>query len=443
MSRLIFRYHILIAVILITGSLGFAADQPVMMESGLDKPDKIWVGQRVDLNVTLYTTSSFSGVPRFDLPEVSSMVITADDTHPIMGSKNIDGSSYIYKQYTVSLFPLQTGKLTIPSLKVTFGYQGNNFQTRETTLPTTAQAFTVLDVPGRNPDLSLITATELKVDDQWDPEPGKATVGDAFDRTITMTATGLPGMAFPPLEMKQLEGLAIYSRQPQVSTDTQRGAYIGKRVETYSCVCQKAGKYILPEMKLQWWNPAGEELKVVKLDSVTFQVTPNPLLETKETGAVGEASDKPVTWRRAIAAALIIVAAFLLILLLRRKNKRSGQVRKETEKALFKKFKHAAESNNAAETMQTLIQWLNASGLTSGFGDVSEFIRLTGDPSLQQQIVALEDSLYSTQKKSWSGITLYKKVAEARKKLLHHRHIHQGQRYALGPLNPVCGKAPF
>jgi len=431
-SRRILHYVLLTAVMLAMSNLCFAAGGPVFLKSELTKPDKIWVGQRLDLNVTLFTTSAFAGVVRFDLPNDSGMVIVADDTHPLLGSETIEGSSYLFKQYTISLFPLSVGPQTIPSFRVEFGYRGDEGRKVEISLPTNAHPFTVLDVPGYDPELPLITAGDLKVDDRWEPKPGKATVGDAFLRTVTMTATGLPGMAFPPLAMKRIDGVAIYSRQPAVSTDTQRGAFTGKRVETYSYVCQRAGAYTLPEIEIQWWNPEGEVLQRVTLRSATFQVAPNPALESGTPPAAAEASGVPFPWRWAVAAALIVVI-IVLLMLLRKKNSRSTPRDENKEKALFRQFRRAAESSDAPETMQTLMKWLDASGHAGG---VSEFVRMVGEPELEHQLDALETSLYGKQEKRWSGKILYTTVADARPKFLRQRHVHPDRRYALGPLNP-------
>jgi hypothetical protein len=433
MSRRTSHHCVFLMIFMLAISCLCIAEGPASLKSELNKPDEIWVGQRLELSVTLYTTISFRGVPRFSLPRDSGMVIIVSDDRPLLGSETIDGTSYMSKQYSISIFPLRAGTLTLPSFQVEFAYQGDDGQRAEISLPTTAQQFTVMDVPGSDPELPMITGEDVKVDDQWEPKPGKATVGDAFLRTVTMTATGLPGMAFPPLKVDNVEGLAIYPRQPQVSTDTERGAFIGKRVENYSYVCQKAGTYTLPEMKVQWWNPTDKTLQVVKLNPVTLKVAPNPLLETQEAAAAAASlNESSPWWRWPSAVVLIAVAAFLLILLLRKKVSRSAPSRKKIEKEAFKQFKLAAKSNGAAETMQTLLRWLDVSGHA---GSVSEFIRLVGDPKLKQQLDALEASLYSKQKMSWSGKALYRKVAHARK-LLRHQHIHPGRRFTLGPLNP-------
>ena len=436
MSRRLFRCALLVlAAVLAATPCCFAAGQPVLLQSELRQPEKIWVGQRLDLTVTLFTTTAFAGVPRFDLPKDAGLAIIADDAHPLLDTKTIEGVSYISKQYTISIFPLRSGMLTLPAFAVEFGYQGDAGQQLDATLTTTAAQITVLDVPGADPKLPLVTATDLKVDDRWAPNPDKAAVGDAFTRTITLRATGVPGMALPPLRMPSNDGLAVYARQPQVGTDTARGDFIGKRVETFSLVCQKVGTYTLPEMRIQWWNPTEAQLQVVKLRPVTFKVAPNPLLDSSSPpGAVG-GSGAFFSWRWAAAAVFVVAAAAVLVVLLYKKRTRSAGANGKTEKELFRQFKRATASNDAAEIMQTLTRWFDAASPPKGTYSIAEFIKLFGDPELERQFAALEVCLYGKQQELWSGQLLCRQFAAARQKYLR-RPARLVRRDVLGPLNP-------
>ena len=308
--RMPLRALLLMAFLLVTSRHCLAAGQPVLLQSELRQPAKIWVGQRLNLNVTLFTTIAFAGVPRFDLPKDTGLAIIADEAHPLLDTQTIDGVSYVSKLYTISLFPLHSGMLTLPAFSVEFDYQGDAGQESEATLSTTAAQITVQAVLGADPNLPLVTATDLKVDDRWTPNPDKAAVGDAFTRSITLRATGMPGMALPPLKVQAIDGLAIYAEQPQVETDAARGDYIGKRVETFSLVCQKTGTYTLPEMRIQWWNPVDEALREVKLRPVTLQVVPSPVQDANASEGTVGSPGVPPSLRWAGGACFLLVRRF-------------------------------------------------------------------------------------------------------------------------------------
>lgn len=425
---------LLLAVVLAAVPRSLVAGQPVLLQSELRQPDKIWVGQRLSLNVTLFTTTSFAGVPRFDLPKDAGLAVLADEAHPLLGTKTIDGVSYISKQYAISVFPLRSGTLTLPAFPVEFGYQGDAGQESDAILSTSAAQITVLTVPGADAKLPLVTATELKVDDRWTPSPDKAAVGDAFTRTIALRATGVPGMALPPLKMQALDGLAVYAGQPQVGTDTARGDFIGKRVETFSLVCQKVGTYSLPEMRIQWWNPTDEQLQVVRLQSRTLQVTPNPVLDSTMPAGPANLRGARSFWLWAVIFG--VGAAVFVVLLVRRRAHRYVLDPTATEKKLFRQFKQAAASNDPAKTMQALMRWLDTAGGRENCYSVSQFIKRYGSQELARQFSALEESLYSKEEKRWSGSILYGQFSAARRTCLRLRPDASGKSHALGPLNP-------
>lgn len=426
---------ILAAAVLAAASLCLAAGQPVLLQRELRQPDKIWVGQRLDLSVTLLTTTSFAGVPRFDLPQDAGLAIIADDAHPLLGTKNIDGVSYIFKQYDISLFPLRPGTLSLPTFSVEFGYLGDAGQTLDATLFTSAAQITVQAVPGADPKLPLVTATDLKVEDSWTPNPDKAAVGDAFTRRITLRATGMPGMALPPLKVQAIDGLAIYAGQPLVGTDTARGDYIGNRVEPFSLVCQKAGTYTLPEMRIQWWNPITEALREATLPPVTLQVMPDPLLESKGSADAAGGPGMFASWRWIGGGLIVLGAATLFMALWCKNRKRAGRNKEIAEKELFRQFERAAASNAAEETMRTLTRWFDAAGRPDGRGSLSGLISTFGDSTLQRQFDALEASVYSKRSECWSGMILSRRLAGVRKRYLRRRG-RSLSRLTLGPLNP-------
>jgi len=68
------------------GGLSFAGSQPAFVREKFVQAEKIWVGQRVNMYVTLYTSTSFSGSTRFELPKVSGMLIMENEDRPLLGS---------------------------------------------------------------------------------------------------------------------------------------------------------------------------------------------------------------------------------------------------------------------------------------------------------------------------------------------------------------------
>lgn len=421
--------------LLFFATLSPAETSPAFIKTELKKNEKIWQGQKQILYVKLYTTSSFTGSTRFELPKVSGMLIMESEDHPLLGTEKMNGVSYIFKQHEIALFPQRAGTLNVPPLTVGFAFRGPENKPVEQSFSTDKLDFTVEKIPGADPKRPVITTTNLHVDDHWEPAVDKAKVGDAFTRTLTMTADDLPGMAFPPFKVQKIEGLGLYTRQPQVADQMQRGEFTGKRIEAISYVCERQGSFHIPEAHVQWWNPKSESLQNIILEGVELKVDANPLLQ-KESPAESTASEiNRFSWKWVTVLLLFSgVTGGILIWQRRRKTGQSLQMT-DTEKELFDEFQKISASHDAAATMQALLHWLDHSNLSENLGNLARFIELADDSELREQIEALETTLYAREgKTSWSGDKLCRAVQRARKKLKQHKsHCLKHNLPALNP----------
>lgn len=424
-----------IILALLISTAAWAETDPAFVKTELKKTEKIWPGQRQTFYVTLYTTTSFSGSTRFELPKVPGMLIMESEDRPLLGTEKIDGVSSIFKQHEIALFPQRAGSLTVPSFSVEFAFHGAENKVSRQSFTTSALQFTVEKIPGADPQRPVITTTSLHVDDHWQPVPGKAKVGDAFTRTLTMTAEDLPGMVFPPLKVGKIEGVGLYTKQPQVADEMQRGEFTGKRIETISYVCEQQGTFTVPEMHIQWWNPRTESLRDIVLKAVELKVAANPLLQKEKPVESTNSGDARFSWKWMVLIVLFSALAGAAFIWQRRRMKTKSAQVMDKEGDLFTKFQKVSASHDAAATMQALLHWLDYSELTGNSGSLARFIELADDQELTLQIEALETTLYATgQEHQWSGDKLSSAVQQARKKLKQFKTC--GVPYSLPPLNP-------
>lgn len=406
--------------LLFASQISFAQPRSAFIRQELGKVEKIWPGQRLTLNITLYTNSFFAGSTRFAIPEVSGMLVMENEDRPLVGTETVNGSPYIYKRHEIIIFPLRSGNPTLPALKVEFEIKKENDKTEKQSFTTESIDLKILAIPGTTNQDKVITTSNLQVKDQWQPEPGEVKVGDALTRTITLTADDLPGMAFPPFGLQKVKGLGFYNKQPQVKDQRARGAFSGSRTETFTYICETTGTFEIPGTSFKWWNPRSETLKKVSLQAVKFEVAANPLLESDALAEPGKkAHNGRLPWQRAAGLILLfstLVGALFIRLVLKRKK--TGRKAADQEKELFKKFQKAAASQNSEATMQTLLRWLDYSKFAGTPGSLERFYALAGDPELKKQIEFLEASLYATKHdRRWSGDKLSTAVRQARKNL--------------------------
>ncbi|MCK5679850.1 BatD family protein [bacterium] len=434
-----FRYRVtLIVTFLLIFNftvLSFANSDLAFVKEKLVRTEKIWPGQRLTFYVTLYTTTSFSGSTRFELPKLSGMLIMENEDRPLIGSEKVDGLSYIFKRHEIVLFPLRPGSLTIPAFTVEFSFRGAAGNVIARSFVTQLRHFKVLEIPGVNPHNPVITTTDFQILDLWNPEPGQAQVGDALTRTITMSAEDLPGMAFPPTNLKKVPGLGFYSKPPQVEDRRQRGEFTGRRTEIITYICEQKGNFEIPGLTIQWWHPKTETLEKVSLKTATIEVTANPLLKKDSPIATDRTTSYSFPWKW--TALFLLVLAIAGVGFLRYRSKKQllrSNIYDNSEKEFWAKFEKAASSNDAAATMQALLNWLNHSKLTETSGTLAHFSDLASDPGLDKEIKSLETTLYATTPgKQWSGDKLYTAIQQARKKLNHPEHSEPHRLPALNP----------
>ena len=411
-----------------------AGPRPAFIKTELKQNEKVWPGQQQVLSIKLYTSTSFSGSTRFELPEVSGLLMMESEDRPLLGTEKVDGSTYIFKQHEILLFPWRSGSLAVPSFTVEFAFQTAEEKVAEQNFSTHKLQFRVQAIPGADPHNPVITTNDFQVKDHWQPTPGKSKTGDAFTRTVTMTANDLPGMAFPPLALQKVNGLGQYTKQPQVADTMQRGDFTGKRIETISYVCEQEGSFTIPAQQIQWWNPGTEVLKHIVLKEVQLEVLANPLLQQDSPVDRSVSKREPFPWKWLLSITLFLVVCMAGAWFYHRRKPREPQVPDKVEE-FFQEFQQSATSGDAAATMRALCHWLAYSTLIGNSGSLSQFVQLAEDPKLSEEIEALETTLYGREeKRAWSGDRLYSAVLRAIKKLKQHES--HGVQHSLPALNP-------
>ncbi|MBW1645754.1 MAG: BatD family protein [Deltaproteobacteria bacterium] len=412
-----------------------AGPPPALLRVALTPTARIWRGQRLTLNVSLYTTIAFAGPTRFDLPQAAGMVVMASEDHPLLGREEIGGIVYLSKRHEIYLFPLRAGKLTVPPFAVEFSFRTAAGQVVSRRLTTPRLTCEVREVPGADPHLPLVTAADFRVEEQWQPPPRRPRVGDALTREVTLVADGLPGMLLPPLRLVKVDGLGLYRRQPLVTDRQERGALIGSRRETVTYVCERPGIFTIPAIEFQWWQPRTATLQRLSLPAVELRVVPHPRL----TGGI-QAGGGGFPWRMAVplAAGLLFLAGLAYYRL--RAAERTRQLlpaggRRQEERQHWARFRAAARRNDAPAVLEALYHWLDAAVFTGSAGSLAAFAALAGDREVKKQLAMLESFLYAGKTgRSWSGRRLYVAVRRARKKL--RRRPPAAETSQLPPLNP-------
>ena len=293
-------------LLMIVGLIG-AAGQEAKVRTSLSTQGDLYVGERLTLVVELLAPGFFASAPTFDLPDPAGVLLMPPTGHPVLSSEEIDGVSYTVQRHELFAFPRRGGRQTIPSLPVRFAFKRSPLDASgvSATLKTDPVQFTVLPPPGAEALGNVISARNLKVEEIWQPELGKAKIkpGDAFTRTITFTAPNLPGMLFPPFPTNSIDGVGIYAKH-QVLDQTERGALRGQRQDIITYVCQRPGEFTIPAARLTWWDLDGKQLRSIDFPAHVLDV---------EGASAQTSPPKWVAWWKPVGLVVLIVLALALL----------------------------------------------------------------------------------------------------------------------------------
>ena len=276
---------ILFAVLFVTLGAAGGTAQEAKVRASIETKGELWVGQRVTLLVELLAPGFFSGTAAFDLPTVPGLMIAPPEGSPIVASETIDAATYTVQRHELAVFSRRAGEQTIPPITVRFRFKQNPLDKDSIAAEAKTEPvpFRVKLPPGAEKLGSLISARNLKVEEVWTPEPGRAKAGDAVTRTITFIAPEVPAMALPPFPADKIEGLGIYPKPPEVLDESNRGNLTGKRRDTIIYLCQRAGDFTIPAVRLTWFDLDAQKLQTIDFPARHLSVSPNPALSSTAT----------------------------------------------------------------------------------------------------------------------------------------------------------------
>lgn len=360
------------------------AAEPVRMRSSLVKPGPAWVGQRVALKVELLTTTFFASAPVFQLPTIPQALLMQIEDRPVLGTEQVDDTTYNVQQHELALFMLRPGVYTVPPFTIRFASAPRYGEPSvEHQLTTQAIQVEARMPPGAERLPSVISTRELRVNQTWQPQPKQALPGDAFTRTITLTAPDVPGMVFPPLPLdRPVDALAVYPKPPVVQDQVERGAFTGQRTQTVTYVCARPGPVTLPALIIPWWDVEHQQLRQVTLPPLTLEVVVPR--RGWSWGVVGAglvlATSVGVCWRQR----RVLLGAW-----------ERWQTRYQTSEAgCFAQLHKACRAGDTVVAYNALLHWLDCLHHGSGSATLAhDLLACHANADLRQPVEALQEAL--------------------------------------------------
>jgi hypothetical protein len=374
------------------------------MRSSLAQAGPVWVGQRVTIKVALLTTTFFASAPVFQLPTIPHALLMQIEDHPVLGTEQIDDTTYNVQQHELALFMLRPGSYTVPAFMVRFASAPHYGEPSvEHQLTTQAIQVEARMPPGAEHLPSLISTRELRVTETWQPQPTQAHLGDAFTRTITLSAPDVPGMVLPPLPLAQVDGLTVYPKPPIVQDQVERGTFIGQRIQAVTYVCERPGSMTLPALIIPWWDVEKHTLRQVTLPALTLKVV------TPHQG-----------WPWRSLGVALILAAIVGLCWRQRHAWRAAWERRQTQRqaseaGCFARLYKACQAGEAVVAYNALLRWLDCTHSGPGSATLTDdLLEHHPDADLRRHVEALQAAVLQRDT-SWNGMALADALHRARR----------------------------
>jgi len=290
-----------------------------------------------------------------------------------------------------------------------------------------------------------LPASNLKLEESWQPDVTTVRVGEPFTRHLHIEAKGLSGAQLPDLgTLASVPGsIKTYPDQPEIKDTTQGSTLLGSQDIDVTLIATLPGQYELPPIHLSWWDTLKDKPRVTTLPARQLKVLPAVVRkggtitpDTKvnpsdsgsgNTGINGEhaifpkiitstLSGTPWLW---VSIALIVLWLFtVFVWWYTRKAAPAKLVEKVIDKNLpvdvngtksFKAFKLACQSNDPNLARLQLIAWAKTAWPDHPPLGINELAQRIGDEKLTPLLRELDRACF--QGDEWNGEALGKTLS--------------------------------
>jgi hypothetical protein len=425
----------------VTVAVGPAADmhsdgQPVVFEAQVDR-DSVYVQGEVIL--TLRVQQSVNLEQRSITPlKLDNAFVKPLEQHSYR--RTINGQPWLVDEVRYAIFPEQSGTLEIPAQVFSgrldqgrrsfFGMGGHGRQLRRSTQPLSV---TVLPKPASFGASDWLPARQLTLQESWSTEPDKLRVGESATRTIKIVGEGLQGAQLPPIMFTPTDGLKYYPDQPKISEQETNNGLQGLREDSAAVVPTRAGRYVLPQVRIPWWDTQSNQVQYAVLPERTITVlaaepgqgapaeplpatTNDPAVDAPATAGSSAAATpsaaaaapplQPKFWQ---AVSAISTLGWLVTALFLWRSRASAATPGPAipdnlpEKQAFKQLLAACSAGNALAARAAIIGWASALAPAKKIVSLAQVTAHFADQELAAQLEALDTALYRPDGGNWGG----------------------------------------
>lgn len=421
-------------------------DQGLVLKTAVDL-EHPYVNQQIIYTVKLYNSKRLIDA-HYEAPQAEdALIIPLGDAKRYQAMKN--NTNYVVEEQRYAVFPQKSGTLKISSPSFTalvyeFNPQRLKAQDKE-------REIQVQPIPPQYSAGLWLPAKKVALTEHYENSNQNLSQGSTLVRTITLEGLGIPAQLLPNLSFKGSDELSVYPEKGTDRNQVRQGELVGTTEFKITYLFNKAGKIIIPEVRVPWFNTqtGKEELAILAPRSLEITasansnstVQPNPVPTAKATLKEDGPSSSVIskyhaakdnnTW--AWFMACLFAGAWVFTLLLWGWSKRYRFLGKGQEKAALQQLKTACAASNSADARDALLKWASVHWPDATLLNLGELAQLVRDPQLKKQVHILSQALYQNKEKMlWRGDELFRAVQA----IQHNSTTYKRRKSDLPPINP-------
>ena len=424
---------------------GDSSLKPFFIEVYVDKK-QAWVQSEIIYTIRFFTNVHISR-PTLSEPETSDPDARIEKLGEVSNyQKLINGVRYSVSELRFAVYPQHSGTLTFKPVlfegRVSKGRTNSLFDQfmKSGTLKRVRSKGISIKIKPRPSNIAVdewLPAESVSLQEDWSEDISQLKTGEPVTRTITVIAKGQPAEQLPELGMNAVDGLKQYPDKPLSENDAKRDGITGTREIKIAMIPTQAGRYIIPEVVIPWWNTRTGQQQLARLPQLELEAVgladtsplQPPVLQPDTATPAQQPSPKTIVreitsagywpWL-SLALAIGWVTTTVLYFNKRRHPEQQPQKIKPDFTGLESAVGSACTRADAEAAKDALLAWAAARWPERPVNNLSELARRSST-ELGEQVRALNSHLYSSSAASWNRNALLKafKVFTSAKETTH------------------------
>lgn len=244
------------------------SDSDLFLRATLDRPE-VYVGEQVTLSLLIYARMNLMGVDSVTMPKLEGFLAQdlSSPTNLSPEARTVGGVHYnAYLLRSKALFPMKAGELTIEAAEADIASAGFPYN-RKIHRKANTLTLKVKPLPKNATNVGKwrLSSTVNQSD---------IALGEPVQLKLILEGRGnLKAVTLPTLQAPA--SFRVFDPQQTEKATVVRNQYGGQRVVEYVLVPQQTGRFELPGLALEYFDPETQTIEKSSTDAVTITVRPS------------------------------------------------------------------------------------------------------------------------------------------------------------------------